>query len=1088
MTFAKLFFIFFIILACFSPSALADIRADIEAAKKDVAKAEEMLEQRKVELETAAKALKPFNERIYQLEKEKKKLLEKLYAGDLTEAKKQRYEQAVKKYFSAAEAARPAEAAVMTAGSNHKAAEERLDKARQRLADLREQAVKGLGKEAPPYLVNVEAKSGGEIFYLARWGPEEEELGKKIKFIKEQMEEFRKRIGQLNGDIKEAMLSFKKSNLALQDATKEVVGALWSTFWYDAFADASVLAIKIMLDYREMGPWAFPYQAIEQTVAVFSDDEPSGPDLAVLYSQRSPAEDSVIFSRQFLNDRGVDVVQKFVSESVEAMLGGHAVMIADGDLHAALETHILNWDKAQAAETGFYNKIKNKLFPEEIKAHVTRMPKLKDIRFKDIEDAARRKVADPDWWKGRVGADLLKDAALEAARGMLPSTTWYFEREPAVRKYVAAQGACEIAYRWLRLFQNRRNIAQTGLEALQKKLAETLDELEKKRHNRKLEKGLDEEAGDSEITLELIFSSEMDNVEVRIDGNAVSGNINGKVWTGRYEIGGGDEGELSVLGIEKTSRKELDADPSTIPRIVSEGKSVEFKDWEKGSDRSHTLLFRPKVIFVKRAQFEMGGKIYYEAEWGSGHGAAERSLSKRIDQAINKNDLRDAMIRIWLSGTADRADLIFGAQDTELKPEYPSKFFSAKVKSDVIKKETALSEIPLLIRVMPGKDAPFDPDPKTVAQRDATAPGGWRGLEPDKTYDTSHKINVGKIEPPAAGKFKLEAIFTKADFEDILREFHPGLSGGSEGSKKLFYVGGGDAANRFKGILWFEGEDSWAGYEELQGRQWKSREELELIPPDAKYLHHLTGYRLLPVEITRLDTSEMYSLTTALECANGVIDKVEGSIFSFETGREKDRIEIDIYFGVLPDNLRVRVSALDLEGGHSSKVEGYPFFDEVYMTTLHADNSAIPPGQVLCAFKDHFLFVLSVYAPAYPEDAIRRKIIDRFAENIKIIVYFDPSQFPAPFNPFYSQASYGIVAPKGPWLAGPQLMKYSLDPASSWHSASQDFESTTAIAERIAKNFHRYPPEKQKELIDKIRSMPPEERKKLPDALRRLAE
>src|SRR3989338_5171636 len=142
---AKIFFIF-IILTCSGSSAFAGIREDIEAAKKDVAKAEQLLEQRKSALEAENKALESQNKKIYQLEKEKNELLKKLYAGDFTAEKKRQYEQAVERYFAAAKAAQPAEIAAVDAVSLYKSAEEQLDKFRQRLAELRERAAKGLEK------------------------------------------------------------------------------------------------------------------------------------------------------------------------------------------------------------------------------------------------------------------------------------------------------------------------------------------------------------------------------------------------------------------------------------------------------------------------------------------------------------------------------------------------------------------------------------------------------------------------------------------------------------------------------------------------------------------------------------------------------------------------------------------------------------------------------------------------------------------------------------------------------------------------------------------------------------------------------
>jgi len=1092
----------FIILTCSGSSAFADIREDIEAAKKDVVKAEQLLQQRKSALSAARDALKPFNERMYQLEKEKNELLEKLYAGDFTAEKKRQYEQAIERYFAAAKAAQPAEIAAVDAVSLYKSAQEQLDKFRQRLAELREKAAKGLEKEAPPYLMKVEAKSGGMIFYSATWVEEERELDKKIKIIKEQIEAFKKRIRELSEDAETAMDSFEDAHRVLQSVTNEVIGALWNTFWYDVFADASVLAVKIMLDYREMGPWAFPYQAIEQTVAVFSDDGPSGPDLSVIYGQRSLVEDSVIFSRQFVSNRGGDIIQKFIAEGVEAMLGGHAVMIEDGDLHAALETHVLGWDKAETPKTGFYSKIKDKLFRDEIKVHVTKRPKLKDIRFKDIQDAARRKVASADWWQSRVGSDLLKDAALEVSRKMLPDATSYFEKDPAVGEYMATQAAYELSYRWLKFSQDRRNIAAAGLEALQKKLDKALDELEKKRHKRKLQKTVDEESGENVMTLELVFSSEMDNVAVKIGGRIVDGGIEGRIWTGEYEIAGDVQGELFVSGVEKTSRKELDADPSTVPRLVTEGAHIEFEDWEKGPDRTHTLLFKPRVVFVKRAQFEMGGKIYYDAGWEPGPGAAERSLLRRIDKAIDKNDIRDAMIRIWLNEQAEGMDFIFSVHDIGLKPDYSSKSFSGKINADIIKKEASLSEIPLLIRVMTGKGIPFDPDPKTIAQTDPKVPGGWLGLESDKTSDSSHRIKVGEEERPVTGKFLLDSVFTKADFEEVLAEFYPAVSDGGEAPSYTFYVGGGDDTNRYKGIevgckilpkkkgvgnhgepLWEEGRVSIC--EELQGRKVANATEAQEVL--SRYLHHLTGYRLRPVEIGRLDTSGMYSLTTTVECFNSTIRSVEGSVFCFH----RQGIGIQMYFYVLPSDVRVRMNALTERAGHSTKVEGYPFFDEVYIVTgaAHVVGTSGSSGKDVCGFKDNFLFIVSVNAPEHLEDAITRKIVDRFTGKIKNIVFFDQSRFPAPVNPFPAQASYGsgILFVGMPWL-----IQYSADPSSSMHRYSSKFEleflDEERRAERLIRNLPKLSPEKRKELIDEIRRLPPEERKKLPPELRRLVE
>jgi len=144
-----------------------------------------------------------------------------------------------------------------------------------------------------------------------------------------------------------------------------------------------------------------------------------------------------------------------------------------------------------------------------------------------------------------------------------------------------------------RYFANQLDVVNVEITALDEVLNDLLDELDGKRFKRNLDedkfaRNIDKES----VNLTLTFSSDIDDVKVAVDGRRLKGSVAGNIWTGSLNNTIALDANLSIFGVDKVSRKQLDGDPETIARLdLSSDENSEFIGYEERSDITHTLNF-----------------------------------------------------------------------------------------------------------------------------------------------------------------------------------------------------------------------------------------------------------------------------------------------------------------------------------------------------------------------------------------------------------------------------------------------------------------------------------------------------------------
>lgn len=618
-----------------APQTGSGVRDEIDRAQRTVREAEAVLAERELAVGQARQQFEEVNRRLYGLQHDENKVLEWVYLvydddlkliteirryirtlnqliwedpnpinrdwliqqrrerearlgelerqtqGRLAERRAE-YDMAVQRYLDAGTFAARAQGPLVAAVAGRDTARKRLSQAHARLATLRAEAPQRPARETPPHLVAVEASSGGALSYGARWAEREDEVSERVKRIQRLIGEIKKVVEQREADASEALEDFGKATAELNRATGGTIDALWRTMWYDVLVDAAATAVQIAADVPDMGLWALPYQAIEQSVEWALSSDPTGPDIGVLYNERAPSEGALVAATDFLSARTSDVIQSTVAQAVEAGLGGGGVNEAvridpvNGELHLTVRTAVLSGgaggDPAAATVA-------------------RRIRGLGDLSLSAMKAAALEKISSPEWWKERK-KDLLLDAAIDLTVRAVWDVDEVFQNDPAIPIFLAAKSTHEWAYRTLVVFQVDRNIARQELVALEKLLEATLDEQERTRNTRSLNVGFDRQPEGADLRLSLTFSSEMDRVAVTLDGRTVEGSVQGRVWTGVFK--GGEAGTtaaeavLAVNGVERTSRKGLDGDAATQARFSATDASG-WIDVEDGPDRAHRL-------------------------------------------------------------------------------------------------------------------------------------------------------------------------------------------------------------------------------------------------------------------------------------------------------------------------------------------------------------------------------------------------------------------------------------------------------------------------------------------------------------------
>ena len=129
-----------------------------------------------------------------------------------------------------------------------------------RMAEL----VRSSVTKAPPFVTRVVAKDDEAIAYQFTWMDIDPDFQKKIEFYLGLIQESLDASQRYSESLTEANAALPEAVLATAQATRDVIGVIEDVAFREALVEVGALAVEVLLDVRQLGPWAFMYHATKE--------------------------------------------------------------------------------------------------------------------------------------------------------------------------------------------------------------------------------------------------------------------------------------------------------------------------------------------------------------------------------------------------------------------------------------------------------------------------------------------------------------------------------------------------------------------------------------------------------------------------------------------------------------------------------------------------------------------------------------------------------------------------------------------------------------------------------------------------------
>ncbi len=469
------------------------------------------------------------------------------------------------------------------------------------LADILQKAPALLGHINPPHLdkVKVHGSSGGT--YEAQWDDFSKIMDEQIEIIKKGIAQQKEMIAAYKRVIDECgdqLLEQQRITDAKLDAyVNEVKNWSWIK---SGMADLLDAGINIARNFKQMGPYAFAYEAVYRIAEPLVYNQPSKWDINKLPSQPNAPVDVTSLA----GDMGIavtkDQVKGLITQALQAYIGTSPFGIPGSGLQYGTEASIAG------ARTSFRQLVSEGKFwvVADNALNAKWMARLTDPHFNGniLQDAYATLVRSPkaflqnfkssfnrDRLKGAL-TDFVQSSAIQALKEWLDQ-----KRLNLWSDYLIEDMKRTELHDHLKKFGAQRQRQVVILEALNEKLQELIRDKEEQARKpaRFLHVSSNGVIKGTDCLITLTFSATTEVDSVVLEGKKAVGKAAGNTWTGAVNISDLRDditARLVVAARGPVTQKVLD-NPVTAAQFAATSQS--WTGYEPGSDTYHKIRLQP---------------------------------------------------------------------------------------------------------------------------------------------------------------------------------------------------------------------------------------------------------------------------------------------------------------------------------------------------------------------------------------------------------------------------------------------------------------------------------------------------------------
>ncbi len=511
---------------------------------------------------------------------------------------------------------------LQTAIENLKTAEEQINQAnlvlsdaQVKLAEVLTEAPDLLVNINPPHLQNVKIKQGGSLRYEAEWADYSEVIDEQMELIKKGIVEQKSHLNAQKKAIDllcDELLEQNKTAQAKLDAyVAEVQG--WGVTKV-IMADLLDAGISIARNFKEMGPYAFAYEAVWRVglatawaTGVTGANNPQW-DVTNLPTSVNPPPDYAGTAASYAKAVGLDQLKGVILDATKVAIGssgfgkpGTGITFSHNGSYTA---NLTSWKGIKDLKGNFSKLVREGKFwvvaDEDLlgkwvapvagqKSNV-----IKEF-YKTLTKNPGRIVQEI---KGSFNKQRLNGALLDVAQsaGIQMLKDWADQdRVNLWTEYLIEDNKRTSLQRALQGAGQKRRDNQKILEALGLALQDLVKEKEEQSKNAtrflKIVKN-EKLTGNGKFTITLSFSANITVESVTLGGKAITGTENEKIWTGGFDLTDIEDVDMAQLLVKangKTTRKQLD-NPLTTAKYKASTKS--WIGYERITDNYHKIKLK----------------------------------------------------------------------------------------------------------------------------------------------------------------------------------------------------------------------------------------------------------------------------------------------------------------------------------------------------------------------------------------------------------------------------------------------------------------------------------------------------------------
>lgn len=501
------------------------------------------------------------------------------------------------------------EARIREALKGVQTAEAVLAEAKSKLATVEIEAPARLKRTEPPLLLRVVAKDDrGVERYRAVWVSKKEEVDKRIEAAREAIRQQKIEIETDTQRIDDLIALLIEQNKACEALLADYVSAVYSQAWKHSLTELGDSALSIARDWKTWGPFAFPLEAVSKVSdAIRGKGTPAYALPENKMAFKGAGTDLAPYGWSALENTAKNVI-KHSLEAAAAGPDGMGLMHTSSTVNKEFKR--IYWAHIRSVVLG------------GVERHVVndcwRVRNVRDF-FKGLKSHA----ASGKWHK-----DLLLDVAQGVAKDLVQKH-WDDDRLKVWRKYHAADLIRYTMRDHLRQEGALRDFDRMALKQMEIVLDEFIRERDSADHCRELRREKDDVFNTKEICeIEIEFTREVKINKITVGGAELEGRLKGKTWSSGFNPNNkGDIAWIVVDAEDAVTKKKLD-DPTTEARYAP--RDERWNGYEPDLDKHHRLKLKPVKEGVSYCfLFDCSGSMNDNSRMANSKRAAERVLTSK---------------------------------------------------------------------------------------------------------------------------------------------------------------------------------------------------------------------------------------------------------------------------------------------------------------------------------------------------------------------------------------------------------------------------------------------------------------------------